>query len=67
MLISTPSLNGSNRLALTPTMVRGAFLLWRSELQREEQFAEIREFERRNPAAELASGTSGNFSILSSD
>ena len=67
MLISTPNFNGSNRLALTPTMVRDAFLLWRSQLQREEQFAEIRKFDRRKPASELAAGASGNFSILNSD
>ena len=67
MLISTPNFNGSNRLALTPTMVRSAFLLWRSQLQREKQFAEIREFDRRKPAPELAAGASGNFSILNSD
>ena len=67
MLISTPNFNGSNRLALTPTMVRDAFLLWRSQLQREEQFTEIREFDRRKPAPEFATGAPGNLSILNSD
>jgi hypothetical protein len=49
MLISTPNLsNGNEGFALTPTMIRGAFLLWRFELQRG-QFAEIRHLDR--PAA----------------
>ena len=52
MLISTPNLsNGNKEFALTPTMIRGAFLLWRSELQRGQQLAEIRDIDRLPPRA----------------
>ena len=68
MLTSTPNLRDcKNAPALTPTMVRRAFLLWRGELQRGQQFTKIREFDRRKPAPELAAGTYGDFSITNSD
>ena len=43
MIISSPNGTGIDGLStLTPAMVRGLFLIWRSELQRG-QLAEIRE------------------------
>ena len=51
MLISTPNFGGKGAGNLTPTMVRGAFLVWRSELQLGKKSAEIREF--GNPSSEI--------------
>ena len=68
MVISTPNLSQSDKgLALTPMMIRGAFLLWRSELQRGQQYAEIRDFDLSTPSSQLSSGASGNFSSLNWD
>ena len=68
MLISTPNLSESGKgLALTPMMIRGAFLLWRSELQRGQESAEIRDLDLNPPAGELPPRASGNFSSLNWD
>ena len=68
MLISTPQLsNDKNGPALTPTMIRGAFIVWRSELQRGQQFTEIKEWDFSPAAEQFAQRTSGNFSILNRD
>jgi hypothetical protein len=48
MIVSSSSkLASGNESSLTPAMVRGVFLIWRSELQLGQQFAEIREFDSR--------------------
>lgn len=65
MLISTPNLsNGKKEFALTPTMIRGAFLLWRFELQRGQQFAEIRNLDSAAPFKVLSPGAPGNISVI---
>ena len=68
MLISTPQLsNDKNGPTLTPIMIRGAFILWRSELQRGRQFTEIKEWDFSPAAGQLTPRASGNFSILNRD
>jgi hypothetical protein len=68
MLISTPNLSESNKgMALTPMMIRGAFLLWRSELQRGQESAEIREFDSDSAVDEINRRTSGSNSISNWD
>lgn len=65
MLISTPNLSQEEKgQALTPMMIRGAFLLWRSELQRGQQLNEIRDLDRTD---QLPQRASGNFSSLNWD
>ena len=50
----------AGELNLTPAMVRGLFLIWHSELQREQQFAEIREFDdSKGLAGSFAGGAFG--------
>ena len=54
MIISSPnSLAPAARFDLTPAMLRGFYLIWRSELQRG-QFAEIRE-------PDVSKNTAGRF------
>ena len=68
MLISTPQLsNNNNGSTLTPMMIRGAFILWRSELKRGQQLAEIKEWDFSPNAGQLTPRASGNFSILNRD
>ena len=50
MLISTPKLSDDEKgFTLTPTMIRGAFLLWRSELERGQQRPEIKDLDQPTP------------------
>ena len=63
MLISTPKLSDED-FVLTPTMVRGAYLIWRSELQRGQQLAEIRDLDGPGTADFVTSRTSPNGSIV---
>ncbi len=44
MLISTPNFARKSAGTLTPMMIRGAFLVWRSELQLGKQSAQIIDF-----------------------
>ena len=68
MLISTPNLSESNKgMALTPMMIRGAFLLWRSELQRGQESAEIREFDSNSVLDEFNHRASSGSSISNWD
>jgi hypothetical protein len=60
MLISTPNFSSGNAGTLTPTMIRGAFLVWRSELQLGKQSAEIRELDRNSTPEQFTSGASAN-------
>jgi hypothetical protein len=65
MLISMPNVSTSNtEFALTPTMIRGAFLIWRFELQRGQQFAEIRNLDCQSAPDISSPKPSGNISIL---
>lgn len=66
MLISTPNLSNEKEFALTPTMIRGAFLLWRFELQRGQQFTEIRNLDLPATSDVLPPGASGNPSAVGS-
>jgi hypothetical protein len=63
MLISTPQLSDED-FVLTPTMVRGAYLIWRSELQRGQQLAEIRELDGPATPDFITSRTSPNCSVV---
>lgn len=45
-------------------MIRGAFLLWRFELQRGQQFAEIRNLDSAAPFKVLSPGAPGNISVI---
>ena len=68
MLISTPRLlNDKGGPTRTPTMTRGAFILWRSELRRGRQFLETKEFDFSPTIEQLAPRASGNLSILNRD
>lgn len=63
MLISTPKLSDDEKdFVLTPTMVRGAYLIWRSELQRGQQLTEIRDLDRPATTDLVASRTSSDCS-----
>ena len=67
MLISTPKLSDDEKgFTLTPTMIRGAFLLWRSELQRGQQHAEIKDLDGRT-SDEVSSRTPDDRSIVAGD
>ena len=48
MVISSPNLARTS-IPLTPALIRGMFLIWRSELQSGKQLADIREFDRETP------------------
>ena len=69
MLISKPGLsNDKDGPTPAPMMLRGAFILWRGELQRERQFSETKEFDFSPTIIEqLAPRASGNFSFLNRD
>ena len=67
MLISTPKLSDDEKdFTLTPTMIRGAFLLGRSELQRGQQHAEIKDLDGRT-SDKISSGTPADRSIVAGD
>ena len=68
MLISKPRLsNDKDGPTLAPTVIRGAFVLWRGKLQRERQFAETKEFDLSPTLEQLAQRAPGNFSFLNRD
>ncbi len=52
MIVSSSSkLSRDAESELTPAMVRGLFLIWQSELQRGQQFNQIREIDSRTSIA----------------
>jgi hypothetical protein len=60
MIISSPNLSRSGEAQLlTPALVRGLYLIWRSELQRG-NFAEIRELDREGSVSSFAHGASAH-------
>ena len=68
MLISKPRLsNDKDGTTLMPAMIRGAFILWRSKLQRGRQFAETKEVDFSPNVEQLAQRAPGNFSFLNRD
>ena len=59
MIISSLNLARTST-PLTPALIRGMYLIWRSELQSGQQLADIQELDHE-PSGPVTSGTSGDY------